>query len=155
MQVAGARLIQIGAIGDLDFPTGDDRLVHVDPVPQRELARFYAVADVFVLASREDGLSVVLPQALASGLPVICTDRTGGADLAHTPALAARITIVPAGDIDALAHAIATWRDRLRAGNGLPPLCETDRETLSWAGYGRRYSGKLLSAIGTPEAAGQ
>ena len=87
----GVRLVHVGSIGsDLAFPTDNPRFVHIDPVPQTELARFYAEADAFVLASREDGFGVVLAQALASGLPVICTDRTGGADLAHTPALAQR-----------------------------------------------------------------
>jgi starch synthase len=147
MQVPGVRLTHVGAIADLDFPTGDDRFVHVDPVPQPELSRFYAAADVFVLASREDGFGVVLSQALASGLPVICTDLTGGPDLAHTGALAVRITVVPAGDRDALAGAIAAWCDRLRARADLPPLAATDRETLSWATYGRRYSDELLSTI--------
>jgi glycosyltransferase involved in cell wall biosynthesis len=148
-RATGARVIHIGAIGDMDFPANDARFVHVDSVPQRELTRFYAAADVFVLASREDGLGVVLPQALASGLPVICTDRTGGADLAHTPSLAARISVVPAGDIGALAQSIAAWRDRLREQSNLPPLSATDRETLSWAGYGRRYRDELLSTIGS------
>jgi glycosyltransferase involved in cell wall biosynthesis len=144
-KVACVRLMHVGAIGDLDFPTNDDRFVHADPVQQRELARFYAAGDVFVLASREDGFGYVLAQGLASGLPVICTNMTGGADLAHTAALAARITVVPAGDIDALAHAIAAWRDRLRSGEFLTPLTATDRETLGWAAYGRRYSDELLS----------
>ena len=117
----------------------------LDPAPQPELARFYAAADVFVLASREDGFGMVLAQALASGLPLICTDRTGGADLAHTPALAARITLVPHDDAGALACAIAKWRDRWRAGERLPLLPETDREKLSWAAYARRYSDELLA----------
>jgi glycosyltransferase involved in cell wall biosynthesis len=147
-KVPGVHLTHVGAIGDLDFPTGDDRLIHIDPVPQPELARFYAAADVFVLASRQDGFGVVLSQALASGLPVICTDRTGGPDLKHTPALAAQITVVPAGDIAALSHAIAMWCDRLRAGDGVVRPAAIDRETLSWAGYGRRYSDELLSTIG-------
>jgi starch synthase len=147
-KVPDVRLTHVGALGDLDFPTGDDRFVHVDPVPQPELARFYAVADVFVLASRQDGFGLVLSQALASGLPLVCTDRTGGPDLAHTRALAARITVVPAGDLDALTRAIALWRDQLRSGECLPLLCEADREQLSWAGYGRRYSDELLSTIG-------
>jgi glycosyltransferase involved in cell wall biosynthesis len=146
-KVSRARLIHVGAIGDLDFPANDDRFVHADPVPQGELARFYAAGDVFVLASREEGLGMVLSQALASGLPVICTDRTGGADLAHTAALAARITVVPAGDTDALAYAISTWCDRLRVRADLPPLAATERETLSWAAYARRYSDELFARV--------
>ena len=102
----GVRLVHVGSIGrDLAFPTDDARFVHIDPVPQTELRRFYAEADAFVLASRQDGFGVVLAQALASGLPVICTDRTGGADLAHTPALAQRITVIPHDDLSALAAA--------------------------------------------------
>jgi glycosyltransferase involved in cell wall biosynthesis len=153
-KVPGVRLTHVGAVGDSDFPTGDDRFLHVDPVPQPELARFYAAADVFVLASREDGLGTVLPQALASGLPLICTDRTGGLDLAHTPSLATRITIVPHDDVGALTSAIADWRDRGRSGERLPRLSETDRERLSWAAYARRYSDELL-ARGPPDRPGR
>jgi starch synthase len=149
-QVASVRLIHVGAIGDLNFPANDERFVHIDSVPQSELARFYAASDVFVLASREEGLSTVLAQALASGRPVICTDRTGGADLAHTPALAERITIVSAGDGSALSDVIAAWCDRLRAGDDLPPLVATDHKTLSWAAYARRYSDELLAHV-SPE----
>jgi glycosyltransferase involved in cell wall biosynthesis len=149
MQVPGVRLTHVGPIGDLDFPSGDDRFAHVDPVPQPQLARLYAAADVFVLASREDGFGVVLPQALASGLPVICTDRTGGPDLAHTPDLTAKVTVVPAGDAAALAGAIAAWRDRLRADERMPPICAGDREMLGWAAYARRYSAELLREFGS------
>ena len=90
----------------LGFPTGDARFVHLDPVPQTELAQFYAEADAFVLASRKDGFGVVLAQALAGGLPVICTDRTGGADLGHRPALAQYITVIPHDDLSALVAAV-------------------------------------------------
>ena len=86
----------------------------------------------------------VITQSLASGLPVICTDRTGGPDLAHTPALAARIIVVPHGDVDALALAMATLRARLLAGERLPPLAEVDRQALSWEAYARRYSDQLV-----------
>jgi glycosyltransferase involved in cell wall biosynthesis len=148
-QVPGVRLAHVGAIGDLDFPGDDDRFVHVDPVPQHELARFYSGADVFVLPSREDGLSTVLPQAVASGLPLICSNRTGGIDLAYSPALAARIMVVPHDDIGALACAIAKWRDRWRAEEELPRLSESDRQTLSWAAYAQRYSDELLARVST------
>lgn len=146
-RVAGVSLTHIGPIGDLPFPAGDDRFSHVDPLPQPELARFFAASDVFVLPSREDGFGIVLAQALASGLPLICTDRTGGADLAYTPALAARVTVVPHDDVEALAGAIARWRDRSRGGESLPRLAKTDREKLSWAAYARRYNDELLARV--------
>jgi glycosyltransferase involved in cell wall biosynthesis len=135
------RLIHIGGMGDLAFPDGDERFIHHDAVPQSALADHYAGADVLVLASREDGFGLVLAQALASGLPLICTDRTGGSELAHTPGLAARILVIPSDDVDALAVAIGAMRDKLRAG--LPPLTEADRQTLSWKAYARRYADEL------------
>lgn len=146
-RVPGTRLVHVGAIGDYAFPAHDNRFIHYAPVPQPELVRFYTTADVFVLASRQDGFGVVLSQALATGLPVICTDRTGGADLRHTPALAAHIMVVPANDVEALADAIAAWRDRLRAGDRPLSLSEADREMLSWAGYGLRHSDELLRSL--------
>jgi glycosyltransferase involved in cell wall biosynthesis len=145
----GVRLVHVGSIGtDLGFPTGDARFVHLDPVPQTELARFYAEADAFVLASRQDGFGVVLAQALASGLPVICTDRTGGADLAHTPALAERITIIPHDDLSALVAAVSGLRDRHKAGACVPLLADPDRKTLSWTAYGRRYAEQIAADFG-------
>jgi alpha-maltose-1-phosphate synthase len=150
--VPGTRLVHVGKIVDLAFPQGDVRFVHIDSVSQPKLAAIYAEADAFVLGSREEGLAYVLSQALASGLPVICTDRTGGADLAHTPALAARITVIPQGSVDAMASAMTALRDRLRAGAPIPALSERDRETLSWARYGQRYSEALQNDLALAQA---
>jgi glycosyltransferase involved in cell wall biosynthesis len=149
VQIPGVRLIHVGSIGsDLVFPKDDPRFVHLDPVPQTELARFYAEADAFVLASRQDGFGVVLAQALASGLPVICTDRTGGTDLAHTPALAQRITATPHDNVPELVAAVERLRARHNAGERLAPLADSDRETLSWAAYGRRYAEQIAADFG-------
>jgi glycosyltransferase involved in cell wall biosynthesis len=137
-------LLHVGNIGDCPFPAGEDRFEHVDAVPQWKLKQFYWAADAFVLASREDGFGMVLSQALATGLPIIGTDRTGAPDLGLTPALAARITVVPHGSAEALASAIGALRDRLNSQQPYPPLEASDREALSWAGYGRRYSAELL-----------
>ena len=141
--VDGVRLTHVGPLGDLAFPAGDARFVHVAPVSQDQLGGYYQQADGVVLASREEGLSLVLAQALASGLPVICTDRTGGEDLAWTPALADRISVVPTDDPAALAAAIEAARDRALAGGPPRLLSESDRETLSWAAYGRRYNDEI------------
>ena len=46
-----------------------------------DLARAYWEADVFVLPTVEEGLALVLGEALSHGLPVITTENSGGADL--------------------------------------------------------------------------
>jgi glycosyltransferase involved in cell wall biosynthesis len=48
--------------------------------PQGELAKQYAWADLFLFPTLEDGFSVVLKQAHASGLPILCTTNCGGPD---------------------------------------------------------------------------
>lgn len=143
-----ARLTHVGAIGDCPFPAGDPQFRHVDAMPQQALAAVYAEADMLILPSREEGFGLVLAQALACGLPVICSDRTGGLNLAHTPALAERIGVVPSGDVEALAGAIARLRDRI-ACDPFAPLAERDRATLSWAAYGRRYADAIAAAFAT------
>jgi starch synthase len=151
-RVAGIRLVHVGSIGDYRFPQNDDRFLHIDSVSQLELRDFHTEADGFVLPSREDGFGMVLSQALATGLPVIGTDRTGAPDLALTPALSQRIIVVPHGDIDALANSIAALRDRLISAGPFAPLGEEDREALSWAAYGRHYSAELLRDFGRKKA---
>jgi glycosyltransferase involved in cell wall biosynthesis len=138
-RLESVRLIHVGGIGDLEFPD-HDRFIHYGSVPQWELQKFYARAHVFVLASREEGLALVQLQALASGLPLVCTDRTGGADLARTPSLAARIRVVPNGDVGALVEAVKATFEQLRDGSS---LTDQDRESLSWRAYASRYAREL------------
>jgi glycosyltransferase involved in cell wall biosynthesis len=143
--VEGVKLVHVGSIQDCPFPLDDQRFEHIAHVPQDKLSQIYAAADVFVNASREEGFGMVIAQALASGLPVICTDRTGGLDLAHTPALGSRITVVPHDNVPALQAAIEAGRDASSSGDELPALTEADRETISWKAYARRYEAELLA----------
>jgi len=59
-------------------------------------------ADLFVLSSRVEGMPLVIGEAMACGLPVVATDAPGVEEL-----LGGRGDIVPVGDADALARAIA------------------------------------------------
>jgi glycosyltransferase involved in cell wall biosynthesis len=54
---------------------------HFGPVPQHTLSNYYAHGDVFAICSIEEGMATVQPQAMACGLPVICTTNTGGEDI--------------------------------------------------------------------------
>ncbi|MBI5154401.1 glycosyltransferase family 4 protein [Candidatus Poribacteria bacterium] len=56
-----------------------DRVKFEANVPYSSRDEIYADADVFVLATRNDGWGMVVPEALASGLPVISTTACGAA----------------------------------------------------------------------------
>ena len=49
----------------------------VGPVPRHQMAQHYAWADVFLLPSICEGSATVVYEALATGLPVICTANAG------------------------------------------------------------------------------
>ncbi len=93
-----------------------------------ELPRFFGRADVFVLPSRHDGWGVVVNQALAAGLPIVCSDAVGAAhDLIEENANGCT---VPAGDADALFTAL----ERLAASPELREKWGTEgcRRALAW-----------------------
>jgi glycosyltransferase involved in cell wall biosynthesis len=54
---------------------------YFNPVPQTKLHEYYSQGSVFAICSIEEGLAMVQPQAMACGLPIICTTNTGGEDL--------------------------------------------------------------------------
>ena len=60
-----------------------DRVTLLGPVGDAELAALYDRADLFVLASHYEGYGMVLAEALARGLPIVCT--TGGASADTVP----------------------------------------------------------------------
>lgn len=86
--------------------------------PPDALRWHYGAADVFVHASAYEGWANVLLEAMACGLPVVCTDVGGNAEVLADPALG---TLVAWWDErafeDALARALCTpWdRQRIRA----------------------------------------
>lgn len=47
-------------------------------IPYDDIAKFYAIADVMVMPTLEDNWSLVVPEAMACGLPILCSIYNGG-----------------------------------------------------------------------------
>lgn len=107
-----------------------------EPVAQASLREYYNQSSVFVLASVADGFGMVVPQAMACGLPVIVTENVGAKDLIVD---GVNGFIVPVGAPEIIA-------DRLRRLHDDPEYCHrmgnaarlTVEEGYTWADYGDR-----------------
>lgn len=107
LALPGAELVLVGEVKShmetilKDYADCGVRLTGA--LPPHEVARTYRESSLFVLPSPMEGLAQVLLEAMASGLAVVATDRTGANDC-MTDGKEGRI--VPARDVDALAEAI-------------------------------------------------
>ena len=110
---------------DLDVPT-----VFAGMLAGDELVAAYVAADVFALVSRRETWGVVVNEAMASGLPLVLSDRVGAAgDLLER---SANGELVPAGDVAAQGAAFAKLANHpeLRSAYG-----RRSRELVSGWGY--------------------
>jgi teichuronic acid biosynthesis glycosyltransferase TuaC len=81
-----------------------DRVHFLGPVAPTDLKYPLSAADVFVLATSNEGWANVFLEAMACGLPVVTTDVGGNAEVVCDPALG---RVVPFGDASTLRGAIA------------------------------------------------
>ena len=146
-QLGHVRLLHVGPVVDAPLPS-DANFTHVDAVPQSRLRDYYAKAHVFAMASREEGLALVQAQALASGLPLVCTDRTGGEDLQQLLGDQTAVRVVATDDAEALASGIRAMLVRNREVKGERRLPGSDRDHLGWPAYGARYAQELTRTVG-------
>lgn len=142
------RVLHVGPLSGLDFPR-EENFVHVEPVPQSELPRFYAKAKICILPSQIEGLSMVLLQAAACGLPIVYSPMTGGNDVKKLTGTTVFMTEIRTLTVDVLCEAII--KNLSHAQN--VPLVHKKRDYLgksrsqiSWNAYGSRYS-KFIESI--------
>jgi teichuronic acid biosynthesis glycosyltransferase TuaC len=81
-----------------------DAVRFLGPLPPARLREPLSAADVFVLATRNEGWANVFLEAMACGLPVVTTDVGGNAEVVCSPQLG---TVVPFGDAEQLSQALS------------------------------------------------
>ncbi|WP_303151306.1 glycosyltransferase [Megasphaera elsdenii] len=85
---------------------------------RQDVADFYKMADLFLFPSRREGLSLALMEAMANGLPVICSNIRGNRDLIQHQR----------GGYLVSANEVKQWQAAIKQG--------TDEENI-WLKYGR------------------
>jgi len=146
--MSDARLLHAGPIEDAPVPRAD--WFHaLGPLPQHALPNVMAQGHLFALPSREDGFGMVLLQALACGLPVAATDRTGGPDLAGLLPDPSYVSLASAGEVESFRKALESagrkaldLRGHIRDGLG------SARSLFSWGAYAERYERFLQERLG-------
>ena len=81
-----------------------ERVTFAGLVPNDEVARYTAAADVFALPSLLEALPTVAVEALASGTPVVSADHPGGLELQEL--FEGDVTVVPRRNAHTLARAL-------------------------------------------------
>jgi glycosyltransferase involved in cell wall biosynthesis len=135
--------LHVGSIKNLHFPNIKN-MTHIDHVDQAELKNYYSKARVFVLPSRTEGLALVQCQALACGLPIVCSKDTGGRDLREL--LQNKEWIIEMDDfsIKALKESIEKALKLTETQKGIRDYAGKAIENLTWNAYGVRYDNILL-----------
>jgi glycosyltransferase involved in cell wall biosynthesis len=85
-----------------------DCITFLGAVPNSDAMQVVQRSDLLVLPSRWDGWGAVTNEALLRGVPVVCSDYCGSADLL---ACGWRGTVVRAGKVESLREALQRWVD--------------------------------------------
>lgn len=143
----GSRLLVIGPPGDASALLGPPALAGVSvlgSLSQAELASRFRAADCLVLPSRNESFGMVVPEALAAGLPAVVSDRVGAAELIEE---GRNGWVVPAGDAGALAERMLRCvraREELRR---MRPACLESAADADWSVYRERLPRLLRSLV--------
>ena len=109
--------------------------------PQNKLYLYLSQANVFVLPSLEEGLALVIPQAMSCGLPIICTFNSGGSTIVENDKHG---FVVPIRDIDSLKEKLLFMYENQTkcAEMGLNAFKKVEKG-FTWDDYGERYINNL------------
>ena len=156
LNLPGAELWLIGGMTEEIKPFmrqwGSPAVRHQGPFPERELHKYYSQCSVFCLASIEEGLAMVQAQAMACGLPVICTTNTGGADLVRDGRDG---FILPIRDVTAIKEKILYFYENPEARRDMGESARRRVQAgFTWSDYGDNMIAAYRKLLGRADEAG-
>jgi glycosyltransferase involved in cell wall biosynthesis len=145
------KLIHIGPRGDAPQPSAE-RFERRDMVDDWELCQIFRHVDILARPSRGEGMDMVMAQALTCGVPVVCTDRSGGEDFGDYVDSPDGIIVAKAGNLETLTEAIRKGLAYAFTQSGPRAFITSGRDALSWKAYGQRYHQDLIKRLGVKSA---
>lgn len=106
LNLPNAELCLVGSLIDEIKPflkLHDKNIICIGTIPQIKLIEYLNKSSVFIINSIQDGFPQVVPQAMACGLPVICTENVGSSDLVENGKTG---FVIPIHDLHALQEKI-------------------------------------------------
>jgi glycosyltransferase involved in cell wall biosynthesis len=94
-------------------------------------------AHCLILPSRFDSFGMVVPEAMACGLPVIVSDMVGAKQLVKD---GQNGFVVPAGNVEALANRMRWFVENKKSLNYMSLAARVTSEQVSWTQYRRRFT---------------
>lgn len=140
------RLLHVGTIINLAFPRIEN-MTHIDSVDQKQLIHYYSKAKVFVLPSRAEGLALVQAQAMACGLPVVCSKETGGSDLNKLIGNKEWIIEMNELTVEELNRCVKYALSLAQTQTEKRDYIHNNINDLSWKAYGIRYDNFIRTKI--------
>jgi glycosyltransferase involved in cell wall biosynthesis len=105
-------------------------------IPQEELYKYLSQGSVFVYFSMDEGFGMALLEAMASGLPVICTANVGAKDAVREGVDG---FILPIRDVNGLKEKILYLYEHTKICQEMGKQARAQAESnFTWNHYGQR-----------------
>lgn len=141
LNLPNSELMLIGSMNDEIkpfFKKYEGKFKWLGHIPQKELYKYYSQGSVFVMPSIEEGLSMVQLQAMACGLPLICTTNTGGEDIIENGRSG---FIIPIRDAEALKEKLLYLYENQEVCKQMGQSAkERVKSGFTWDDYGDRMT---------------
>lgn len=140
LELPGSEILLFGGISDklkgvLEKYRGHYR--YVGKIAHTDLYRYYSQGSVFVAPSVEDGWGLVVNEAMACGLPVICSANTGASDMIRE---GEEGFVVPARDVEALKEKIVYLYEHEQERQAMARSALDRIKEFTWDKYGERIT---------------
>ena len=131
-------LIHLGAVGDVPL-SNLKNIVHVSAVDEKKIIDYYKKSKILILPSREDGFGMVLTQAIACGLPVVCSSETGSKEIKTLLEDDKFITVMEDYNSQELIRCVRVALHISKTQKGKRSYSNSLESKFSWEAYGSRY----------------